>query len=56
MVKSKDGKAEIISKEENYFRNSLRTTEELIFTGKQNVILNQEMLKILKKKVEEFKS
>ena len=56
MVKSKDGKTEIISKEENYFRNALKTTKELIFTGEQNLVLNREILKVLKKKVEEFKS
>ena len=56
MVKSKDGKTEIISKEENYFRNALTTTEELIFTAEQNLILNREILEILKKKVKEFKS
>lgn len=56
MVKSKDGKTEIISKEENYFRNALRSTEDLIFTGEQNLVLNKEILKILKIKVESFKS
>ena len=55
-MKSKDGKNEIISKEENYFRNALTATEDLIFTGEQNLIINREMLKILKEKLKEFKN
>ena len=56
MVKSKDGKTEIISKEENYFRNALERTKQLIFEGKQNLILNNDMLEILKKRLQSFSS
>ena len=54
MVLSEDKKNEIISKEEDYFRNALKATEELIFTGKQNQIINEEMVKVLEKKLKEF--
>lgn len=54
MVKSKDGKTEIISKEEHYLRNALDATKELIFTGKQNLIINDLMLEVLKSKIKEF--
>ena len=54
MVKSKDGKTEIISKEENYFRNALKSTKNLIFTGEQNLIINGLMAEILENKLKEF--
>lgn len=56
MVKSKDGKTEIISKEENYLRLCLERTKDLIFEGEQNILINKDMLKVLKKRLEEFKS
>ena len=55
MVKSKDGKTEIISKEENYLRKATENTEELIFAGEQNILINKDMLEVLKKRLKEFK-
>lgn len=56
MVKSKDGKTEIISKEENYLRKATENTEELIFAGEQNILINKDMLEVLKKRLKEFKN
>jgi len=54
MVKSKDGKIEVISREEDYLRKALERTKDLIFQSEQNLIINKEMVRILEKKIKEF--
>jgi hypothetical protein len=56
MVKSKDGKTEIISKEENYLRQALERTKDLIFQGEQNNLINKDMIEVLEKRLKNFKS